>query len=102
MSYDYLTLQPQNQIVMEQKIASEKNKEEHMADYLESMKALEEAMEPYKEQKRELKVEYVEEGWLTKQDISLAVKAYRLAKSETDMSELIDMVQSLRDKGVGQ
>jgi len=102
MSYDYLTLQPQNQIVMEQKIASEKNKEEHMADYLESMKALEEAMEPYKEQKRELKAEYVEEGWLTKQDISLAVKAYRLAKSETDMSELIDMVQSLRDKGVGQ
>ncbi len=102
MSYDYLTLHPQNQIVMEEKLADEKSKEEHMADYLESMKALEEAMEPYKEQKRELKAEYVEEGWLTKQDISLAVKAYRLAKSETDMSELIDMVQSLRDKGVGQ
>ncbi len=99
---DYLKLQPDNQIVMEEKLADEKSKEEHMADYLESMKALEEAMEPYKEQKRELKAEYVEEGWLTKQDISLAVKAYRLAKSETDMSELIDMVQSLRDKGVGQ
>ena len=102
MSYDYLTLHPQNQIVMEEKLADEKSKEEHMADYLESMKALEEAMEPYKEQKRELKAEYVEEGWLTKQDISLAVNAYRLAKSDTDMSELIDMVQSLRDKGVGQ
>ena len=100
--YDYLKLQPDNQIVMEEKLADEKTKEEHMADYLESMKALEEAMEPYKEQKRELKAEYVEEGWLTKQDISLAVKAYRLAKSDTDMSELIDMVQSLRDKGVGQ
>ena len=102
MTYDYLKLQPDNQIVMEEKLADEKTKEEHMADYLESMKALEEAMEPYKEQKRELKAEYVEEGWLTKQDISLAVKAYRLAKSDTDMSELIDMVQSLRDKGVGQ
>ena len=100
--YDYLKLQPDNQVVLEEKLADEKSKEEHMADYLESMKALEEAMEPYKEQKRELKAEYVEEGWLTKQDISLAVKAYRLAKSDTDMSELIDMVQSLRDKGVGQ
>ena len=100
--YDYLKLQPNNQIVMEEKLAHEKTTEEHMAEYLESMKALEEAMEPYKEQKRELKAEYVEEGWLTKQDISLAVKAYRLAKSDTDMSELIDMVQSLRDKGVGQ
>jgi hypothetical protein len=101
MTYDFLKLQPDNQIVMEERLADEKTKEEHMADYLESMKALEDAMEPYKEQKRELKSEYVDEGWLTKQDISLAVKAYRLAKSETDMSELIDMVQSLRDKGVG-
>lgn len=100
--YDYLKLQPDNQIIMEEKLADEKSKEEHMADYLESMKALEDAMEPYKEQKRELKAEYVEEGWLTKQDISLAVKAYRLAKSDTDMSELIDMVQSLRESGVGQ
>ena len=102
MTYDYLTLQPSNQIVMEEKLQDEKSKEEHMAEYLESMKALEDAMEPYKEQKRELKAEYVEEGWLTKEDISLAVKAYRLAKSDTDMSELIDMVQSLRDKGVGK
>jgi len=100
--YDYLKLQPDNQIVMEEKLASEKTTEEHMAEYLESMKALEEAMEPYKEQKRDLKAEYVEEGWLTKQDISLAVKAYRLAKSDTDMSQLIDMVESLKQKGVGQ
>ena len=102
MTYDYLKLQPDNQIVMEEKLADEKTKEEHMADYLESMKALEEAMEPYKEQKRELKAEYIDEGWLTREDISLAVKAYRLAKSDTDMSQLIDMVESLKQKGVGQ
>ena len=52
--YDYLKLQPDNQIVLEEKLADEKSKEEHMADYLESMKALEDAMEPYKEQKRAL------------------------------------------------
>ncbi len=49
-----------------------------------------------------MKGNYVENGWLTKQDVSLAVKAYRLAKSEADMSELIDMVQALRNQGVGQ
>jgi hypothetical protein len=79
-----------------------KTKEEHMADYLSSIRAIEDAMEPFKDQKRDLKVEYVENGWLTKQDISLAVKAYRLAKDDTDMSALIDMVESLRKKGVGQ
>jgi hypothetical protein len=77
-----------------------KTKEEHMADYLESMKAIEDAMEPYKDQKRDLKANYVENGWLSKQDISLAVKAYRLAKDDTDMSALIDMVEALKNKGV--
>ena len=77
-----------------------KTKEEHMADYQTSMKALEDAMEPFKDQKRDLKQNYVENGWLTKQDISLAVKAYRLAKDDTDMSALIDMVEALKEKGV--
>ena len=105
MSFDFITnngMTDQIVIQSQQKLQDEKTKEEHMADYLESMKALEEAMEPFKEQKRELKAEYVDEGWLTKQDISLAVKAYRLAKSDTDMEELIDMVSNLRQSGVGQ
>lgn len=79
-----------------------KTTEEHMSDYIQSMRALEEEMEPYKEQKRELKANYVENGWLTKGEISLAVKAYRLAKDDTDMSALIDMVEALKSKGVGQ
>ena len=79
-----------------------KSTEEHMADYIESLRTLEEEMEPYKEQKRELKSNYVENGWLTKGEISLAVKAYRLAKDDTDMSTLIDMVEALKKKGVGQ
>ncbi|HAI39007.1 MAG TPA: hypothetical protein DCM40_13230 [Maribacter sp.] len=77
-----------------------KTTEEHMADYIESLRVLEEEMEPFKEQKRELKANYVENGWLTKSDISLAVKAYRLAKDDTDMSALIDMVEALKQKGV--
>ena len=87
-------------VAVVEKADDAKSTEEHMAEYIESMKALEDAMEPYKEQKRELKANYVENGWLTKQDISLAVKAYRLAKDDTDMSALIDMVEALKEKGV--
>ena len=75
-----------------------KTTEEHMADYIASIKALEEAMEPYKEQKRELKGNYIENGWLTKEDISLTVKAYRLLKTEVDLDQLIDIYESLRKK----
>ena len=50
------------EIVEEYEEAAFKTKEQHMADYIKSMKALEEAMEPYKEQKRELKADYVDSG----------------------------------------
>ena len=69
-------------IAIVEKADDAKTTEEHMAEYIESMKALEDAMEPYKEQKRELKANYVENGWLTKQDISLAVKARAEANLE--------------------
>ena len=86
------------EIVMVATEEEQKTKEQHMADYIASMKALEDAMEPFKEQKRELKANYVENGWLTKEDISLTVKAYRLLKDEVDIGALIDIYQSLKEK----
>ena len=92
-------LNSSEEIVYEQKLAHEKTTAEHQADYLQSLQALEEAMEPYKEQKRELKANYVENGWLTKEEISLTVKAYRLVKNNLeDLDELLDMVEALRGK----
>ena len=103
MSFEFVQgINATTPMAMIQKADDAKTTEEHMADYIESMRALEEEMEPYKEQKRELKANYVENGWLTKGEISLAVKAYRLAKDDTDMSALIDMVEALKSKGVGQ
>ena len=82
-------------IVEEYEEAAFKTKEQHMADYIKSMKALEDAMEPYKEQKRELKTEYIDSGWLTKEDISLTVRAYRLLKNDVDIEALIDIYENL-------
>ena len=70
----------------------------YVKEYIRSLAAIEEAMEPYKEQKRELKGNYIENGWLTKEDISLTVKAYRLLKDDVDLGQLIDIYESLRKK----
>lgn len=83
-------------IVEEYEEAAFKTKEQHMADYIKSMKALEDAMEPYKEQKRELKTEYIDSGWLTKEDVSLTVRAYRLLKNDVDIEALIDVYENLK------
>jgi len=71
-------------------------KTEKMIEYIRSLKAIEDAMEPYKEQKRELRKEFKEQGWLSGDEISLTVKAYRMMKSEFDIDELVKIYDSLR------
>ena len=66
-------------------------KEERIVNYIKSVAAIDEALEPFKEQKRELKSNYVENGWLDKDEIKLAMKAYRMIKDETDWEHLTDL-----------
>ena len=66
-------------------------KEQYIVTYLKSMIALEEAMEPFKEQKKDLRVEYIDNGWLSKDEIWSAVRAFRLYKQAADLDELNDM-----------
>ena len=65
-------------------------KEQRITDYIKSLSAIEDAMEPYKDQKRALKGNYVENGWLSKEEISMAVKAYRMVKGDVDIEQLMD------------
>ena len=89
------------QIVMVAEISEEKSTEQHMVEYIQSLQAIEEAMEPFKEQRKDLRESYNENGWLTKEEMRLAVKAYRLYKSETDMEVLTDYVNKCQ-RSVGR
>jgi len=74
-------------------VESEAIKEEKIVDYIKSLSALEEEMAPYKDQKRALKQNYIENGWLSKEEISSAVKAFRLMKSEVDLEQMKDFFE---------
>ena len=71
-------------------------KVEKMIEYIRSLNTIEEAMEPYKEQKRELRKEYKEQEWLTKEEISMAVRAYRMMKSEVDIDQFVSGYESVK------
>ena len=79
-------------IVNEEK-REEVTKEQHAINYLKSMISIEKAMEPYKEQKKNLRKNYMENGWLTRQDIWNAVKAFRFYQQDADMDDLNDMFE---------
>ena len=69
--------------------------QEHVINYVKSLAAIEEAMEPYKEQKRELRTEYREQGWLNTDEIRAAVKAYRLFKGKVNIDDVYDNYKML-------
>jgi hypothetical protein len=65
-------------------------KQRYVKEYIRSLNAIEEAMEPYKEQKRELRSEFRENRWLTTDEIRAAVKAYRLFKGKVNIDEVVE------------
>ena len=71
-------------------------KQEKMLDYVRSLNALEEAMEPYKGQKRELRKDFKDQGWLTRDEISMTTKAYRMMKTKNfDIDEFTKIFDTL-------
>jgi len=77
---------------------SHSEKERYVLEYIRSLNAIEECMEPYKEQKRELRKEFRSNGWLSTDEIRTAVKAYRFMKSELNVDEFYDAYQLLLNK----
>ena len=62
----------------------------YVKEYIRSLVAIEEAMEPYKGQKRDLRVEFKENGWLNTDEIRAAVKAYRLFRGKVNIDEVVE------------
>ena len=71
----------------------------YVKEYIRSMVAIEEAMEPYKEQKRDLRTEFRENGWLSTDEIRAAVKAYRLLKGNVDIDQLLESYNTITGNG---
>ena len=86
-----------NDVVVEAQLNQEEEaKRQKVLEYIRSLRAIEDAIEPQAEQKRELKAEFKEQGWLTGDEISVAVKAYRMLKADQDIDELVEMFNFLR------
>ena len=65
-------------------------KKRYVKEYIRSLDAIEEAMEPYKDQKRDLRKEFRENGWLNTDEIRAAVKAYRLFTQKYNIDEVVE------------
>ncbi len=84
---------------IEQFKAPEKTKDERVKDFIKSMAALDESIKPFREQKSDLRKSYIDNNYLSKDEIKIAMQAYRLVKNKVDMAQLdqyFDKVKAMK------
>tara|TARA_R100001509_G_C4759971_1_gene179388 strand:+ start:43 stop:354 length:312 start_codon:yes stop_codon:yes gene_type:complete len=87
---------PDNVVEIHQEDSQMDEKQEKMLEYIRELSEIEEQMEPLKEMKRQLKTDFKEAGWLTGDEISMTVKAYRMMKSESfNLDEFVNVYNAL-------
>lgn len=69
-------------------ISINEEKEERIRNLFKSFRELDACIEPYQEQKKELRSSYVENKWLTNEEFSIAKKAYNALKHKTNLSDV--------------
>ena len=69
-------------------MSDETAKAEHITEYIKSLSAIEDCIRPYQDQRRDLARNYVNNKWLSKEELRLAKKAYRLMSDDIDFEQL--------------
>ena len=75
---------------------SDQNKEDYVVDFIKAFKAIEDEMEPYKEHKRDLRKNYVQNGWLTGNELRQAVRAYRMLAKDDDIDQFTNYFEEIK------
>ena len=76
-------------------------KEQYMVEFIKAFKAIEDEMEPYKEHKRDLRKNYAQNGWLSKDELRQAVRAYRMLRTGDNIDEFKSYFDELNKNIVG-
>lgn len=74
---------------------------EYIVEYIKALKAIEDEMEPYKEHKRDLRKNYIQNSWLTRDEMRQAVRAYRMLKKGDDLNQFVDYFDQINKKITG-
>lgn len=64
-------------------------------EYIKALAAIEEEMEPYKEHKRELRSNYIKQGFLTKDEMRHATRAYRMLKKGDNLDDFVSFFNAI-------
>ena len=71
------------------------NRQQKMAEYIHSLAAIDDCMRPYRESRKELRKNFIENAWLDKDEISLATKAFRMWEQQIDFDDFAKIFEAV-------
>jgi hypothetical protein len=71
-------------------------KEDHVQNYVKALDQTLRAMEPFREHLKDLKKNYVDNHWLSREEMSAVLKAYRSLKKDEDLGEIQHYVDIIK------
>ena len=82
-------------------IAITEEKKKHVTNLIKSYRAIDGVIQPYQDQRKELRTEYIENQWLTNGEISLVKKAYNAVKMKVDLDDLSSFMDIVKKEMPG-
>jgi hypothetical protein len=73
-------------------------REEHIINYLKALNTIEQAIEPYREHKLDLKKHYADSSLLSREDQSRLLKAYRMAQKGEELEDFEEFLNIIKSK----
>ena len=74
------------------------SKAERRVNFIKAFHENEMAMKPFKDFRSDLKKNYVDNGWLSREELSTTVKVYRFMKADLDIDEFHSVYKEMEKK----
>tara|TARA_R110000796_G_scaffold92250_1_gene196457 strand:+ start:184 stop:429 length:246 start_codon:yes stop_codon:yes gene_type:complete len=76
-------------------MSDDRTKQEYIGNFIKAIAAVEAEMLPLQEHRKDLKASYIMNDWLTKEEMSAAMRAYRMLKNDESIEELLQMYENV-------
>lgn len=73
-------------------------REEHIVNYLKTLNEIEQAIEPYREHKIAMKKHYADNSFLSREDQSKLLRAYRMAQKGEELEDFEEFINVIKTK----
>jgi len=77
-------------------IKNSQAKQDKILEFLKAFEEIEESIRPFAESRKDLRKSFIENEWLTKEEIKSTIQAYRIAKKRENINELSDIYDLIK------